>query len=384
MKIGEFSDSFLPVVDGVGRVVYSYCDRIARRNEECTAIVPLTKMGYRGGFPFEIIDYFSKPLPGMKQYQVGAPFADEHYHNRIEMTDFEIAHIHTPFIAGREGIRYAKKHGIPLVGTFHSKYYDDFKQITGSKVIAGISIDVMVREFFNKCDEVWAPTASSAHTLGLYGYQGNVIVMPNGIELRVIDPSQKDMAVRKFGIRTDVPVFLYVGQINWKKNLETILKACAGLDQEYQLVFAGQGPHEAEIRKMSVKLGIGDRLVMTGHIKDTALLDGIYSAADLFLFPSLYDTAGLVVSEAANAGVPAVCVEGSSASEVIRNGENGFLCRNNADSLRETVKHVIAEPERLKQIGEAAKTTIPVSWDTVTDLVLGRYRNLIEENQKAN
>ena len=48
MKIGEFSDSFLPVVDGVGRVAYSYCDHIARKGHECSAIVPLTKMGYRG------------------------------------------------------------------------------------------------------------------------------------------------------------------------------------------------------------------------------------------------------------------------------------------------------------------------------------------------
>ena len=58
MKIGEFSDSFLPIVDGVGRVVYNYCDTIARKGYEVTAVVPLDKFGYRGRFPFEIIDYY--------------------------------------------------------------------------------------------------------------------------------------------------------------------------------------------------------------------------------------------------------------------------------------------------------------------------------------
>ena len=126
MKIGEFSDSFLPVVDGVGRVAYSYCDHIARKGHECSAIVPLTKMGYRGQYPFEIIDYYSKSMPGMPQYKFGAPVIDEHYQQHLSMTEFDIVHIHTPFIAGQEGIRYARKHDIPLVGTFHSKYYDDF------------------------------------------------------------------------------------------------------------------------------------------------------------------------------------------------------------------------------------------------------------------
>ena len=68
MKIGQFSDSFLPIIDGVGRVVYNYCETIALKGHECTAIVPLDKFGYRGKYPFEIIDYYAKKIPIMSSY----------------------------------------------------------------------------------------------------------------------------------------------------------------------------------------------------------------------------------------------------------------------------------------------------------------------------
>ena len=184
MKIGEFSDSFLPIIDGVGRVVYNYCDTIARKGHECTAIVPMDNFGYRGGLPFEIIDYYSRSVPLMSKYDAGLPKIDLHYNNRLKMTDFDIVHVHTPFIAGSEGVHYARDHKIPLVGTFHSKYYDDFLQLTGSRHIAGLGTDIIVK-FYEQCDEVWAVSESSAKTLKEYGYSGKVEVMPNGMMIRV-------------------------------------------------------------------------------------------------------------------------------------------------------------------------------------------------------
>ena len=55
MKIGQFSDSFLPIVDGVGRVVYHYAMALSRKNEECYVIAPMTDTGFRGGYPFELV-----------------------------------------------------------------------------------------------------------------------------------------------------------------------------------------------------------------------------------------------------------------------------------------------------------------------------------------
>ena len=379
MKIGEFSDSFLPIVDGVGRVVYMVSDQLALMNHEVSVVVPMTDMGYRGRFPFEVIDYCSQKLPG-SQYQAGTPMTDVHFNRMMEMKEFDIVHVHSPFMAGIAGIDYGKKHSIPMVGTFHSRYYDDFVQISHSKIVAGIGTDLMIRRFYENCDEVWTPNLSSAKTLESYGYSGAITVMPNGMELRNISSDQKDLAIRTFHLRTDLPVLLYVGQINWKKNLGTILEACAHLKASgtaFQLVLAGQGPHEREIRRKCDELSLSEDTVLTGHISETALLDGLYSAASVFVFPSLYDTAGLVVSEAANAGVPSVTVRGSNAAEVIRENENGLLCEDSASDLFRVLKENLAAPDHLKELGARAKKTIPVSWELVAKQMEERYAALI-------
>ncbi|MBR2675554.1 MAG: glycosyltransferase [Solobacterium sp.] len=386
MKIGEFSDAFLPVVDGVGRVVYSYCDHIARTGNQCTAVVPLTKMGYRGRFPFEIIDYYCAPLPGQPQYSVGAPIIDEHYRQHLNMTDFDIVHVHSPFIAGNEGIRYARKHDIPIVGTFHSKYYDDFLQISHSRIIAGISTDVIVTDFFNKCDEVWTLTDNSAKTLQSYGCKRPIFLMPNGMDKRTVLPSQKEDAVSAFHLRTDVLTLLYVGQLNWKKNIRLILEACSKLENDgtdFQLVLAGQGPHQAEIESLCNQLGIKDSTVFTGHIHDVKLLDGLYLAADLFVFPSVYDTFSMVIREAANAGTPSVAVRNSAASECIQDQINGLLCSEDAEDLYQTIHEAIQDRSFLKQLGKAASETIPIEWSVIIEKVLDRYQFLIDYHKSA-
>ena len=382
MKIGQFSDSFLPIIDGVGRVVYNYCDTLARKGEECTAVVPLDKFGYRGRFPFEIIDYYAKKIPKISSYDAGVPNFDLHFNARMDMTDFDIAHVHTPFIAGMSGVRYAKERNIPLVGTFHSKYYDDFYQLSGSRLIAELGTDVVV-SFYNHCDEVWAVSQSSADTLRSYGYKGPMRVMPNGIVIKEYDPSLGAKAKEYFGLNDD-PCLLYVGQINWKKNILKILEAARMLKDEgmaFNLVLAGKGPHEQEVKDEAKKLGIADITHLVGHILDEDLLAGLYMHAELFVFPSLYDTNGIVVREAALTGTPSVVVRGSSAAEGIEDGIDGFYCEDDAASIYAVCKAALSDLEHTRYLGHMARELIPQSWDDIMDDVLVRYQYLIDRHK---
>ena len=168
-----------------------------------------------------------------------------------------------------------------------------------------------------------------------------------------------------------------MGQINWKKNLRRVLEACAKLSHPFRLVLAGQGPHEKDVRQLAQSLGILDRTLFTGHITDADALNALYSRADLFLFPSLYDTSGLVVREAAAMGTPSVTARGSSAAECIADGENGLLCEDDSDDLARVVDAALANPEALAQMGRRARDTIPIPWTKLVDDVLERYAALI-------
>ena len=186
MRILQFSDSFLPIMDGVGNVVYQYALNMGQKGHECYAVAPQTDTGYRGRYPFEIVDYIGLPLIRMKSYKIGAPVLDVHCQNRLNAIKGDIVHVHSPFIAGHAGIAYAQKLGLPIVGTFHSKYYDDFLQVTGMELLAEVGVKHVVN-FYDKCDEVWAVSESSAETLRSYGYQGTVRVMPNGTDIHPVD-----------------------------------------------------------------------------------------------------------------------------------------------------------------------------------------------------
>ncbi len=376
MRIVQFSDSFLPIMDGVGNVVYQYALNLAQKGHECYVVAPQTDTGYRGGYPFEFVDYIGVPLPRMKSYKIGMPGLDVHCQNRLNMIGADIVHVHSPFIAGQAGIVFAQKQGCPIVGTFHSKYYDDFLQVTGMELLADVGVRFVVN-FYEKCDEVWAVSDSSADTLLRYGYEGRIRVMPNGTDVRALPDGAEAAAAERYGL-DDAPLLLFVGQINWKKNLRCILEACALVKGRFRLLLAGQGPHEKEVRRLAEELGLADRVVFTGHIGEPDTLNALYRRAALFLFPSQYDTSGLVVREAAAMGTPSVVVRDSSAAEGIRDGENGFLCANDPADLGRVIELALSDPSALARVGRAARDTIPIPWTRLVDDVLENYARLTE------
>ena len=384
LRIGQFTDTFLPIVDGVGRVVQAYAENLSALGQQGTVVAPMYDPGFQGGFPYQLVEFIASSVPGMKQYRVGEAMLDPHYRKRIRMIDLDIVHAHSPFTAGSEALRLASVRKIPLVATFHSKYYDDFLKATKSESMAKVATKFVVN-FYNRCDEVWAVGRNTADVLRSYGYEGEIQVMPNGATLRTLRPSDVAEVSRRFRLNDD-PVILFVGQMDWKKNILTVLEACAEMKKQgtvFRLLLAGQGIDTNNIRQKITELNIQDRTQMLGHITDSSLLDGLYARAGIFAFPSLYDAAPMVVREAAVMGTPAVMVRGSTAAEIIRDRENGFLCENNPSDLARVISEVLADPELRNRVGQAAKETIPVPWKKVLETAVERYEHLVELGKKG-
>jgi len=384
MRIAQCSESFLPVVDGVGRVVYQYATSLSRSGNECYVITPLSNSGYRGQYPFEIVDFVSVKLPSAPQYHTGIAPLDMHYAERISQLTLDLIHAHAPGFAGIEAFRLAEKLDIPLVGTFHSKYYEDFLRVTHSDVLASLG-SRYVADFYELCDEVWTVSEDAVETLYSYGYKGDITVVQNGTEIRIPNPEFESAARSEFKLGND-PILLYVGQMDFKKNLQRTLEATALMKEHghlFQLVFAGQGRDSKALETLAAEKGL-DNVIFTGHIADRDLLDGLYMAASLFVFPSLYDTAGLVVREASVMGTPSVVVRNTAPAEVIRDCVNGLLCDDDAESLCHTIENYLfhmSDQERQNMRSQAQKT-IPLPWETVMEEVEERYRGLIARGKK--
>ena len=384
LRIGQFTDTFLPIMDGVGRVVFAYADTLGKMGHQVTVVAPMYDTGYQGGFPFQILEFKARSVPGLRQYRLGEAVWDSHYRRRMRMTELDVIHSHSPFTAGSEAVRLAALRKLPLVGTFHSKYHDDFLKATRSESIAKVGTKFVVN-FYNRCDEVWTVNRNSADVLRDYGYEGEIQIMPNGATFRAVHPSDVAEVTRRWNLGGD-PVILFVGQMDWKKNILTVLEACAEMKKagkNFRLLLAGQGIDMHHIDEKIHELNIQDRTQMLGHITDTSLLDALYARASVFAFPSLYDTSALVVREAAVMGTPSVMVRGSTAAEVIRDRENGFLCENDPHDLCRVISEALEDPDLLARAGERARETIPVPWETILETAVSRYERLVALNREG-
>ena len=242
MIIGEFSESYPPHIDGVGRVVRSYCEELSARGHTAYYIAPKNAgRAYQNAEPetFPVMKYASLPIPN-EAYSVGLPAFDLAFLHDLNRIQFDIVHAHTPFVSAIEASRIAWLRGVPLVATLHSKYYDDILSKTHSEVIADAVVQRVV-QFFGKCDEVWTVNDATAEVLRGYGFTGEIVVMPNGTNLWY--PTKED--AKKAELRYDLgcgSVFLFVGQQNFKKNTDSILKAAAlykRTGEPFRIVFAG-------------------------------------------------------------------------------------------------------------------------------------------------
>lgn len=382
MVIGEFSESYPPHIDGVGMVVRSYCEELSRAGETCYYIAPKNAgRKYKNAAPetFPVIKYASLPIPN-EAYSVGLPALDLSFQLDLNQIPFDIVHAHTPFVSAIEATRIVRERHIPLVATLHSKYYDDILAKTHSEVIANAVVQRVV-QFFNRCDEVWTVNEATAEVLRGYGYKREIVIMPNGTNLWY--PTYED--ARKAEMRFNLGrgnVFLFVGQQNFKKNTDSILKAAALYKKtgaDFRIVFAGQGPDAERMQAMAQEFGLSANAVFTGHIADREILKGLYARADLFVFPSLYDNAPMVVREAAAAGTPSILIRNSCAADGVIDGENGFLCENTPEDIAACMERAL---KTAKTVGARARDTIPIPWSGIAKQVIDRYTALIERKKR--
>ena len=379
MVIGQFCDTYPPNLDGVGRVALAYCEGLKKLGNAVYYVGPNSP---KVGEAEELNTVLSASLKiPTELHRVGVPWISPKYRKKLAGIPFDIVHAHSPFSAGMEAARIAKKLNVPLVATFHSKFYDDVMKITHSKMISRTVTNSIV-EFFNKCDAVWAVNGGTAEVLRDYGFGGKILVMENGTNATRVPREVIERMQMRVSFVAGVPMLLFVGQHNTKKNLDGVIQACAILKErgvKFRLVTAGDGPDFEKLVKLAKKLGLENEVQFLGFVGDFEELTALYRMADLLVFPSMYDNAPMVLREAAAAGTAGLLVAGSTAAEDYRDGENVFVAK---DVTPEAIaKRIIEALPYTSKVGVEAKKTIPISWEKIMEKVMREYEALIIEKQ---
>ncbi len=375
------NDSFPSQIDGVANTVLNYAENIKNNGVGAMVVTPSHPQAEDNKYSFPIVRYPSVTFRKMDGYMAGIPFSPEvvRASNQYHVS---LLHSHCPIMSTFMARELRQMLNVPIVLTYHTKFDVDIANIIKSRPLQSACKKAIVSNI-NACDEVWTVSHGAGENLRSLGYEGEYIVMPNGVDLpcqRVYDTKIKE-ATKKYCLPKDVPIYLYVGRMMWYKGIRLSVDALALLakqGKDFRMVFIGDGDDLDEIKDYTETMGIKDKCIFTGAIRDREVLRAWYCRADLFLFPSSYDTNGLVVREAAACSLGAVLIKNSCAAEGVTDGRNGFLVDESSEALSKCLISLYDKKEKMHAVGQCASEELYLSWEDSVKAAMGQYEVVIE------
>ena len=391
MNICLLNDSFPPKIDGVANVVMNYAKILSEAEDIKANVLVATPeypgVEYDGKYPYEVVTYKSVDTTKLVSgYRTGNPIALKAI-QRIRDFKPDIIHVHCPAASAILGRILRKETGAPIVFTYHTKFDVDIKRAVGEGFLEDRLLKVMI-DNISASDAVWAVSDGAGKDLKSLGYKGEYTVVTNGVDFRKGKVSDElvEEVTGGYDLPDDVPLYLFVGRMMKYKGLPLIIDAMKILSDkgmDYRMVFVGGGADEDEMHKKVQELGLSERIFFTGPIHDRDRLRAWNSRADLFLFPSVYDTNGIVVREAAACALASVLIRDSCAAEGIEDKRNGYLVEETADSMAGLLLELGNDLERIHEVGRHAMDEIYISWEDNVREVYLKYRDICERAQEV-
>jgi len=391
MRIALFSDTSLPRVNGISYVLEITRQELVKMGHEVHIFAPATSLSkHEPGDPPHMHRF-----PGIEglfvSEQSTSVFFPPAALKKIKDYNFDIIHIFTPAQMGLLGAYAAIHNDIPLISQYCTdmyQYAEQYKSALPGTIMLALTSPLVLKlqprelayaakvmkpsrsrarwqqnivrclhELLHaRCDAIIAPSKKMAKLLRKWNPKADIVILPNGVD-RIKPTGDKGATFRlKYGLASDDQVLLYVGRITQEKNLDLLIdsfKYVAKSQPKARLILVGSSDYDEQLKQRAEASGFGERIVFAGRHKRESLGD-IYEAADLFLFPSLTDTQGLVVNEAAAAGLPSVLCD-AEVSEVFMPNQTGLLAANKPKAYAQAIFKLLIDTELRHKLGKNAQ-----------------------------
>lgn len=393
MRIGLFTDTYYPATNGIVAVVDITRRELEAAGHEVYVFCP----GVRSDDTFKDDDHvvrFPSIPSGLFDDNRISMFFPPRVMRRIRELRLDVIHFFTPLQVGLMGVYAAQRTDAILVGqhcTDLYQYVEHYPQVLPGILALGTTlpftiklngadartllsmyrpqfgvvkwnrdiVENMVSMLYSRCDAVIALSRKSKRQLeswrGEYNYE--VTLMPTGVDpLPAASAEEISRFKNSWGITEDDEVVGYVGRLSAEKNLDLLIKMFAYLAPRrpnLKLLFVGDFDYRETLERLAEETGYGERVIFTGTIPRQKL-DMVYKTMDVFLFPSMTDTQGLAIHEAALAGCPLILVD-TMLSEVLVDGENGYIANENGLSIARKTVEILDNPTLKAAFGARSK-----------------------------
>ena len=274
MKIAVFTDTYYPETNGVVTTLLNQYRIFGNEGHDVMAFIPRHERHIR----IPHVDHYefqSLPLVVYPNMRLGFPSRGR-IEKAFKSEKPDMVHIHTPFLMGCAGIRNARKWGIPVVGTYHTKM-DDFAEfltlshrmgmVDRRKTETGVSrrmAYLWTNQVYGRCDIVTSPSRTMAGILKENGLKSRTIVLSNGIDLGLFK-CKSNFTVRK--------KIIHFGRMSCEKNVDVLIKAMKHIRNDVVMNIAGDGPDLKRLKKSVRMMGLDQRIRFLGMISHEKLGD---------------------------------------------------------------------------------------------------------------
>jgi D-inositol-3-phosphate glycosyltransferase len=297
---------------------------------------------------------------------------------------YDLIHSHY-WLSGLAGKRLQQWWDVPHVMGFHT--------LGAVKNAVGIGEDEpelrinAEKELVKDCHRIIASTVKGKEDLISY-YDASpetVSVIPCGVNLDLFRPIKREIARGYTGLN-DESIILFVGRIVPLKGIDNLLKAMTYLERKQRIklaVIGGDEHSQAEMQRLknlSRSLKINESVTFLGLVKQE-MLPFFYSAADLCVVPSYYESFGLVVLESLACGTPVVATKVGGAESVIRHGETGYVVTDNDPCyLADKIARLLSTSNGNRGfVGSVRASVTKYSWSNITEAIIAEYRSVLRD-----
>ena len=430
MKIGLFTDTYRPTINGIVFVVESLKNQLEKLGHEVYIFCPARTMRpSKQSDPMLDDDHIIR-IPSFRSGLFDdfdfSVFFPPTMLRRIKDLDLDIIHIFTPSQIGLLGINAAVKQETPLVVQHSTDLYEFAenypKVLPGVLALVGIVFPISVKLDGRDVREIakmyrprsgatkWNQEIIAKAITMLYSksnmaivlcrksydqlkswqdddYQYDMKLLPNGVNSLPKPKTQELIDFRKrWGLSQKDEVYGFVGRLGEEKNLPILIDAMNKIGENRpnaKLLFVGDFDYRETLEKMASESKYPDRIIFTGSIPREKL--GVaYAVMNVFTFPSLKDTQGWVLHEAAHASLPIVLID-RGVSEVVEDGKNGYFAENQADDFADKVITLLSSPTRRAKFGEHSKLLARRFTEArQTKKLETIYKNIISSHHQSN
>jgi 1,2-diacylglycerol 3-alpha-glucosyltransferase len=354
LRIGLFTDTYAPQVNGVSISLQLVSEGLQKRGHQVTIFAPKFP-GYTDDQPGVV------RLPSLKYLNdppiyvavLGTPRSTW----SLSRKHFDVLHAHSPLTVGLLAYLTASTKNLPLIYTYHTSVTDYTHYV---KVIGGTGVIRHAARWFsatstNLGDQIVVPSPKFHRLLLEQKVTKPIQVIPNGIDLSNFKMAKNPGSFRnRLGLKPDVPILLSVGRVDPEKRLDFLIDAFVRIADrlpEAHLVFAGDGGARKKLEEHAEATQVKNRIHFLGMVNRVDLPDLLHDAT-VFLSASTTEVHPISVIEAIASGLPLVAVQDEAFEGMIVENENGHLTPLNVDAYADTLANLVADPERLARYGK--------------------------------